>query len=103
MELTDVSQKKLARNLIGSPQDRCSSWVGVTREVIAARQLPSLPSKLDNRGEAAIDQPLAVKGHWVLRRSSVFINSSILAMAASRVALSGHSIQEKTTVSSSFA
>ena len=40
----------------------------MTREVIAARQLPSLPSKLDNRGEAAIDQPLAVKGHWVLIR-----------------------------------
>jgi MFS family permease len=38
-----------------------------------------------------------------LKRSSVFMSSSIRPIAASRVALSGHSIQEKTTVSSSLA
>src|SRR4029079_16179960 len=31
-------------------------------------QLLSLPSKLDDRSEAAVDQPLAVEGHWVLLR-----------------------------------
>jgi hypothetical protein len=35
--------------------------------------------------------------------SGFFIQSVIFANAASRVALSGHSIQEKTTVSSSVA
>jgi hypothetical protein len=38
-----------------------------------------------------------------LMRGSFFIRSSILPIAASRVALSGHSIHEKTTASSSFA
>lgn len=41
-----------------------------------------------------------IKFFFGLNRSSVFMSPSILRIATSRVALSGHSIQEKTTVSS---
>ena len=58
---------------------------------------------VDDRFEAAIDHPLAVERHVGAHLPSCADRSSSSALAASRVALSGYSNQEKTIVSPSFA